>query len=111
MSVRVPLPPLQTVQSCPPRRAGVARDERTTDAVDNSCQMLRTAVNRPQIVRKNRISYPQANQPTLLHAITTLAEQQPPGERHHEDQLGQRNRIEARYTSVWPVAAGSVGAE
>ena len=46
--------PLLTVQSCPRRRAGVARDERTTDAVDNSCQLLRTAANRPQIVRKNQ---------------------------------------------------------
>ena len=29
--------------------------EAYTDAVGNSCQMLRTPVNRPQIVRKNRI--------------------------------------------------------
>ena len=49
--------PLLTVQSCPRRRAGVARDERTTHAVDNSCQLLRTAANRPQIVRKNRNSF------------------------------------------------------
>ena len=47
-----------TVQSCPRRRAFVACDERTTDAVGNSCQTLRKAGERPQIVRKNRISYP-----------------------------------------------------
>jgi hypothetical protein len=41
------------VQSCPRRRAGVARDERTTDAVGNSCQILWIGVRRPQIVRKN----------------------------------------------------------
>ena len=45
------------VQSCPRRRAGVACDERTTDAVGNSCQTLRLMIGkRPQIVRKNRNS-------------------------------------------------------
>jgi hypothetical protein len=39
------------VQSCPRRRAGVAYDERPTDAVGNSCQTLRTTDKRPQIVR------------------------------------------------------------
>ena len=43
VSFRVPLETLPTVQSCPRRRAGVARDERPTDAVGNSCQTLRTA--------------------------------------------------------------------
>ena len=46
--------PQSTVQCCPRRRAGVARDERTTDAVGNSCQALTMGVWRPQIVRKNR---------------------------------------------------------
>jgi hypothetical protein len=31
---------LTSVQSCPGRRAGVACDERTTDAVGNSCSPL-----------------------------------------------------------------------
>ena len=53
----------------------------------------------------------KANQPTLLQAVTTLAEQARPNDSHHDDQLGQRNRIETRCTSVWPVVAGSVGAE
>jgi predicted transposase YbfD/YdcC len=51
----------------------------------------------------------KANQPKLLHAMVALSEQCPPGDVHHHDQIGQRNRIESRTTSVWPVAAESVG--
>ena len=51
--LRVPRPPLQTAQSCPRRRAGVAHDESPADAVGNSSQPLRTTANRPQMVRKN----------------------------------------------------------
>jgi predicted transposase YbfD/YdcC len=51
----------------------------------------------------------KANQPKLLHAMVALCEQCPPGDVHHHDQIGQRNRIESRTTSVWPLAAESVG--
>ena len=53
----------------------------------------------------------KANQPTLLHDLMALAAEAPPQGSHHEDQLGQRNRIETRCSSVWPVAAGQLGAE
>jgi predicted transposase YbfD/YdcC len=53
----------------------------------------------------------KGNQPTLLHDITALAVEAPPQSSHHEDQLGQRNRIETRDTSVWPVAEDRLGAE
>jgi len=53
----------------------------------------------------------KGNQPTLLHDVMGLAAETQPQSSHHEDQLGQRNRIETRCTSVWPVVAGSVGAE
>jgi Sulfate permease family len=46
------------VQSCPRRRAGVAYDERPTDAVGNSCQTLRTTDKRPQIVRTSQKKVP-----------------------------------------------------
>ena len=53
----------------------------------------------------------KGNQPTLLQGITALAAEAQPQGSHHEDQLGQRNRIETRCTTVWPVAAGHLGAE
>lgn len=53
----------------------------------------------------------KGNQPTLLHDLTALAAQAQPQGSHHEDQLGQRNRIETRCTSVWSVAAGHLGDE
>lgn len=53
----------------------------------------------------------KGNQPKLLQLIRVIAQQQPPGDTHHHDQLGQRNRIESRSTSVWPVAAGRLGAK
>lgn len=53
----------------------------------------------------------KGNQPTLLHDITVLATQTQLQSSHSEDQLGQRNRIETRCTSVWPVAAARLGAE
>ena len=53
----------------------------------------------------------KGNQPTLLQGITALAAETQPQSSHHEDQLGQRNRIETRCTSVWPVAAERLGAE
>lgn len=49
----------------------------------------------------------KGNQPTLLHDITALA-QQPGADTHRHDQLGLRNRIETRCTTVWPVAAGQL---
>ena len=53
----------------------------------------------------------KVNQPTLLHELMALAVEAPPQGSYHEDQLGQRNRIETRCTSVWPVAAGRLNAE
>ena len=53
----------------------------------------------------------KGNPPTLLHDLTALATEAPPQSSHHEDQLGQRNRIETRDTSVWPVAKDRLGAE
>ena len=53
----------------------------------------------------------KGNQPTLLHDITVLAAQTQPQSSYSDDQLGQRNRIETRCTSVWPVAAASLGVE
>ena len=53
----------------------------------------------------------KGNQPKLLQGVMAIAEHQPPGGIHHHDQLGQRNRIESRSTSVWPVAAGHLGAQ
>lgn len=51
----------------------------------------------------------KGNQPKLLQDIMVLARQQP-GDVHRHEQLGQRNRIEARCTTVWPVAADELGA-
>lgn len=51
----------------------------------------------------------KGNQPRLLHTMQVLAEQHLPGDVHHHDQIGQRNRIESRTTSVWPVAPGAAG--
>jgi len=51
----------------------------------------------------------KGNQPKLLHTMLALSAQSPPGDVHHHDQIGQRNRIESRTTSVWPVIADSVG--
>jgi len=59
-SLKVPRAPRPAAQSCPRRRAGVARDEDPAGAVGNSSQPLKTAADRPQIVRTNRISYPHA---------------------------------------------------
>jgi predicted transposase YbfD/YdcC len=53
----------------------------------------------------------KGNQPTLLQGITALAAETQPHSAHHEDQLGQRNRIETRCTAVWSVAAEPLGAE
>lgn len=46
----------------------------------------------------------KGNQPTLLHAMVALSERCPPSDTHHDDQIGLRNRIESRTTSVWPLA-------
>src|SRR3990167_5894376 len=43
---------LTSVQSCPRRRAGVACDERTTDAVGNSCSPLMLPVGSPAASRR-----------------------------------------------------------
>ena len=53
----------------------------------------------------------KGNQPTLLDTLTTLAERQQPSDTYHHDQIGRRNRIETRHTSVWPVAGADLGAE
>ena len=53
----------------------------------------------------------KANQPTLLATMRALAEEAQPASTHHDHQRGQRNRIETRHTSVWPVAAARLGAE
>ena len=53
----------------------------------------------------------KANQPTLLHTLTALAEQAPPADVHHDHQHGQRNRIEQRHISVWPVPAARLDTE
>jgi predicted transposase YbfD/YdcC len=53
----------------------------------------------------------KGNQPTLLHDIAALAAEAQPQSSHHEDQLGRRNRIETRCTSLWPVAATRLAAE
>jgi predicted transposase YbfD/YdcC len=53
----------------------------------------------------------KANQPTLLHTLTALAEEAPPAGIHRDHQHGQRNRIEQRHTSVWPVPAAGLDAE
>lgn len=50
----------------------------------------------------------KGNQPALLKAMVALSEQTPPSDGHHEDQIGQRNRIESRTTSVWPLATHCV---
>lgn len=52
----------------------------------------------------------KGNQPRLLRGVTALAAEAQPQSSHHEDQLGQRNRIETRCASVWPVVAGRLGA-
>jgi predicted transposase YbfD/YdcC len=46
----------------------------------------------------------KGNQPTLLDAMVALSEQGRPSDSHHDGQIGQRNRIEYRTTSVWPLA-------
>lgn len=50
----------------------------------------------------------KGNQPTLLQAMRHRAEQGLPADVHHDDQLGQRNRIESRTTAVWPLAGDLV---
>ena len=50
----------------------------------------------------------KGNQPTLLRAMEALSEQSLPVDTHHHDHIGQRNRIESRTTSVWPVPADAV---
>lgn len=51
----------------------------------------------------------KANQPTLLQGLIALTHERC-GDVHRHEQLGQRNRIETRCTSVWPVAAGELAA-
>ena len=53
----------------------------------------------------------KANQPTLLDTLTALARQMQPGGTYSDHQRGQRNRIETRHTSVWPVATARLGTE
>ncbi len=53
----------------------------------------------------------KGNQPTLLQTVETLAAQGAPSLSWHHDEIGKRNRIESRKTSVWPIAAGSAGTE
>jgi predicted transposase YbfD/YdcC len=53
----------------------------------------------------------KGNQPTLLDTMVGLAEKSPARDIHHHDQIGQRNRIESRTTSVWPVAKDQVPEE
>lgn len=53
----------------------------------------------------------KGNQPTLLHDLTALAAEAQAQSSHRQDQIGQRNRIETRSTSVWPVAVGRLGAQ
>ena len=52
----------------------------------------------------------KANQPSLVRAATELSECAPPSDAHHHDEIGQRNRIESRRTSVWPVAPDQLSA-
>lgn len=52
----------------------------------------------------------KANQPSLVRAATELSKCAPPSDAHHHDEIGQRNRIESRRTSVWPVAPDQLGA-
>ena len=87
-SLRVPRPPLQTAQSCPRRRAGVAHDERPAGAMGNSSQPIKTTANRPQIVRKNRISYPRAS-------WCSLGLRRRQAQRHKHSPSGQTTRAPA----------------
>jgi predicted transposase YbfD/YdcC len=50
----------------------------------------------------------KGNQPTLLSAMQHHAERCLPADVHHDDQLGQRNRIESRTTSVWPLTGDRI---
>lgn len=43
--------------------------------------------------------------------MVAMAEENPARDTHHEDQIGERNRIESRTTSVWSVAAEKVPEE
>jgi predicted transposase YbfD/YdcC len=52
----------------------------------------------------------KANQPTLLGKLTALAQQTPSTETAYDADLGQRNRIEQRRTTVWPVDEAALGA-
>ena len=53
----------------------------------------------------------KGNQPKLLQRVMAVAEQRTAGSTHDHNQLGQRNRIESRSTSVWAVAADGLGPE
>jgi hypothetical protein len=50
------------------------------------------------------------NQPTLYERVLEKVISQPVAERHHTHEVGQRNRIERRNVSVWPLPAG-IGSE
>jgi hypothetical protein len=43
------------------------------------------------------------NQPALVQHLQALAKSQEAGMRYHHDEIGKRNRIESRTTSVWHV--------
>jgi predicted transposase YbfD/YdcC len=53
----------------------------------------------------------KGNQPSLLDAMTELAQQSLAIDSHHHDQMGERNRIESRTTSVWSVSQDNAPAE
>jgi predicted transposase YbfD/YdcC len=53
----------------------------------------------------------KGNQPSLLGTMEALSEHRPPRDNHHDDQTGQRNRIESRTTSVWPLTADEAPVE
>lgn len=46
------------------------------------------------------------NQPTLYDCLVEQIVPQPVADRHHTHEVGQRNRIEQRTVSVWPLTAG-----
>jgi predicted transposase YbfD/YdcC len=45
----------------------------------------------------------KGNQPALVQHLQALAKGQEAGMRYHQDEIGKRNRIESRTTSVWHV--------
>lgn len=71
----------------------------TMDALHCQKKTLQTVVDSGNAV----LVQLKGNQPTLQKAMVALAEQTAPVGRHHHDQIGQRNRIESRTTSVWPL--------